>query len=67
MGYKGKVRNQKSKTVHVRIYKDTRDELMMKFPKTAMCDLVDIAYNSSALKLESFLRKKNVKEKDIIK
>lgn len=49
---------KKGPTVKARMYKEDYEELRMKFPKQDMSDLLNIAYNTSALKLEAVLRKK---------
>ncbi len=48
---------KKGPTVKVRCYKSMVDELKLKFPRQDMSDLLDISYNTSALKLEAALRK----------
>jgi len=46
------------RTTHVRIYRGLRDELKFKFPEVRMQDLIQTAWDTSALKLEAKLRKK---------
>ena len=48
------------------MYRDTYDELRLKFPKQDMSDLIDIAYSTSPLKLEAALRPKPKKKNDKI-
>lgn len=56
-------RKKKGKTIKARMYKETYDDLRMKFPKQDMSDLIDIAYNTSALRLEAALRKNDKPKK----
>ena len=50
------------KTIPVRMFADTYWNLKTKFPNQSMGNLIDIAYNTSALRLEARLRK-DVKKK----
>lgn len=50
-------KKKKDRTVKARMYKSDYDELRLKFPKTDMSDLLNIAYNTSPLKLEARLRR----------
>lgn len=56
MGYK------KQPTIKARMYKSDYEELRFKFPKVPMSYLLNIAYNTSALKLEAALRKGKKKQ-----
>jgi hypothetical protein len=63
MAQRGSMANVKRcKTIKARMYKETYEELRFKFPKTDMSDLIDIAYNTSALRIEAALRKKKKNE-----
>lgn len=52
------------KTKLVRVSKKLDDELNLKFPGVRKSDLFDIMYNTSALKLESWLRNGKKKKKN---
>lgn len=52
---------KKERTINVRAYKSTIDELRLKFPNQDTSDLIDLSYRTSALKLEAALRKPKLK------
>ena len=53
----------KNKTVQVRINKELRDTLHKRFPDVSTADIIQMMYNTSALRLEGVLKEKNVKNK----
>ena len=57
----GKIRGRR--TVTARINADLRDELRLKFPSVNIPDLIQIAYDTSALKIEARLRVPKTKKK----
>lgn len=54
---------KKGPTVKVRMYKETKEELQVRFPKQDMSDLIDIAFRTSPLRIESYLRRNDKKSK----
>lgn len=46
----------KRKVTHMRVYKDTLEEINLNFPEVKQADVFDIAYKTSALKLEKRLK-----------
>jgi hypothetical protein len=54
------------KTTHIRVHRDTVDEIKLKFPRMRMADFFDVAIKTNtALQVEAMLRgkKKNVRKK----
>jgi hypothetical protein len=47
----------KNPTKQIRIYRSLDQELKLKFPEVRSADLLNIMYNTSALKAEAMLRK----------
>jgi hypothetical protein len=46
----------KSKTTHTRVYRDTINDMKMKFPELDSKDLIKISWETSLLKMEGKLR-----------
>ena len=53
----------RTRTTHVRIYKDMDDELKRYFPGVRSADLLKTMYNTSAVKIERVLREISTKKK----
>jgi len=51
------------KTRHVRVDKELIDEWKVRFPGVPYSSIVRLSYQTSALKIEGFLKQKDVKNK----
>lgn len=51
------------RTTRIRVYKSMVDDLKLYFPEVRTADLMQVMYNTSALKLEAYLRAKKSNEK----